>query len=162
MKKAILFIACFAIMAVTLSAFADRGTAPVIGYRAPGLSVESADGSSITLEDLKGENVLLTFWSSSDAASRLRCNEYNTLTAMNSTDVRHVAVNFDRSERLYNEVVRHDDLTPGEQYHVEGLEAIKIMDNYHLDRGLHSFLINPKGRIIAIDPDAEQVKSMSR
>lgn len=159
MKKAIMFIACFAFLVLTLSAFTDRTTAPVVGYSAPGLSLTAADSTSTTLEAMKGEYVLVTFWSSSDAASRIRCNEYTALAGRNDR-VKHVAVNFDRNAMLFDEVVKRDNLTASMQYHVEGLKADDIKKDYHLDRGLHTFMIDPKGVIMSIDPDAERVNSL--
>lgn len=159
MKKAILFIASFAFLVLTLSAFTDRATAPIVGYRAPGLSLTAADSTSTTLSELKGEYVLLTFWSSSDAASRIRCNEYTALAGRENR-LEHVAVNFDRNATLFDEVVKRDNLNASSQYHVEGLKAADIMKEYHLDRGLHTFMINPRGVILAVDPDAEQVNSL--
>lgn len=160
MKKAIVFIACFAFLAFILMAFTDRGTAPGIGYKAPGIALEGHESDTMMhLSDYRGEYVLLTFWSSSDAASRLRCNEYSSIAAA-GVPLQHIAVNFDRSEGLFGEVVRRDNLRASEQYHVDGLAAKLIKENYHLDRGLHSFLIDKKGIIIAVDPDAEQVESL--
>lgn len=163
MKKAILFIACFAIMVVTMSSTTDGATAPVVGYQAPAVSLTGtdADAATLTLDDCRGEYVLLTFWSSGDAASRLRCNAYTSLERHDDVGVRHIAVNFDRSAALYCEIVNRDNLNALRQYHVEGNAARIIKDKYHLDRGLHSFLIDPRGTIIAIDPDAEQVTSLS-
>jgi len=159
MKKAILFIACFATLVLTLSAYTDRAAAPVIGYRAPELSLTVADSTSTSLDYHKGGYVLVTFWSSSDAASRLRCNEYTAFAAKDERMV-HLAVNFDSNAELFDEVVRRDNLTASMQYHVEGHHAESIKKEYHLERGLHTFMINPRGVIIAIDPDIEQVNNL--
>lgn len=159
MKKAILFIACFAVLVLTLSAYTDRATAPVVGYCSPALSLTAADSSTTTLDAMKGKYVLVTFWSSSDAASRLRCNRYDTLCDGNDRLV-HIAVNFDRNETLFEEVVRRDNLSRSSQYHVEGQQAHVIMKLYHLDRGLHSFLIDPSGVIRSIDPDDAQARDL--
>lgn len=161
MKKAIMFIASFAILAVTLMAFTDRGEAPGIGYRAPGITLTNdSTVSPVSLHQYKGEYVLLTFWSSSDASSRIRCNEYSSVKA-SGAPIEHIAVNFDNSKGLWGEVVKNDNLTASEQYHVEGHEALLIKENYHLEKGLHSFLIDKKGKIIAVDPSAEQLETLS-
>lgn len=159
MKKAILFIASFAIIVLTLSAYTDRATAPVVGYYSPALSVMASDSTAVSLGSLNGKYVLVTFWSSSDAASRLRCNRYNTLCDDNDM-LQHLAVNFDRNASLFEEVVKRDNLSWSCQYHVEGRQAEVIRTLYHLDRGLHSFLVDPAGVIVAIDPDEEQTRNM--
>ena len=157
MKKAILIIASFAFLIITLSAFNDRTTAPGVGYNAPDLFLTSGDNVS-SLKDYKGETVLVTFWSSGDALSRIRCNEYSAL-ADRDDRLRHIAVNFDSNEALFGEIVKRDNLTASEQYHVDGERAAQIRLNYHLDRGLHSFLIDKNGVIVAVDPDVEHVNN---
>ena len=157
MKKAILIIASFVFLVITLSAFNDRATAPGVGYKAPDLLLTSGDTVS-SLRDYKGETVLVTFWSSGDALSRIRCNEYTAIAGRNDR-LRHIAVNFDSNEALFGEIVRRDNLTASEQYHVDGERATQIRLDYHLDRGLHSFLINNQGVIVAVDPDVEHVNN---
>ena len=159
MKKAITFIACFMFLVLTLSAFTDTATAPVVGYRAPAIHLGNDGKKSSLLDAHKGEYVLVTFWSSGDAASRIRCNEYTAL-ADGDNRLEHIAVNFDSTATLFEEVVKLDNLTGIMQYHVEGHEAADINKDYHLDRGLHTFMIDTKGKIIAIDPDAEHVNSL--
>lgn len=158
MKKAIKFIACFMFLTLTLSAFTDTSTAPVVGYRAPGINLPGT-GTASMLDAHRGEYVLITFWSSGDAASRIRCNEYTAMADRNNR-LEHLAVNFDSSAALFEEVVKLDNLTAGMQYHVEGRKAADISKDYHLDRGLHTFMIDPTGTIIAIDPDADRVNSL--
>lgn len=159
MKKAILFIASFAFLILTLSAFSDRAKAPAIGYMAPDIEfTDGNDSSIIRLSTFKGENLLVTFWSTSDASSRIRCNEYTSLSKRANAP-QHIAVNFDSSLTLFNEIVKRDHLTASKQYHVTGKEAGDIIDRYHLDRGLHTFLINKSGRIVAIDPDVHKLET---
>lgn len=157
MKKAILIIASFAFLVITLAAFNDRATAPGVGFKAPDLFLVSGDSVS-SLHDYKGETVLVTFWSSGDAPSRIRCNEYSAI-ADRDNRLHHIAVNFDSNEALFGEIVKRDNLTASKQYHVDGERAELIKLNYHLDRGLHSFLINHKGVIVAVDPDVEHVNN---
>ncbi|MCM1449607.1 MAG: redoxin family protein [Clostridiales bacterium] len=158
MKKAIKIIACFAFLVFTMSAFTDGAKAPAIGYMAPDLELTATDSSRVDLSSFKGENILVTFWCTGDPSSRIRCNEYTSLMADNHI-VEHIAVNFDVNKTLFEEVVKRDNLTASKQYRVSGQEAHKIMSSYHLDRGMHSFLINRAGRIVAIDPDIRNIES---
>lgn len=158
MKKAILFIATFVLVVVILTAFANKPSAPGTGYKAPAIAM-SNDTTDTVLDNYQGEYLLLTFWSSSDAGSRIRCNEY-TRAANHTKGLSHIGVNFDSSKSLFDEIVRRDNLTTGEQYHVEGNQAANIMESYHLDRGLHTFLINPKGIIVAVDPETTTLNNL--
>lgn len=158
MKKAILFIATFVLVVVILTAFANKPTAPGTGYKAPGIAM-SNDSADMVIDNYRGEYLLLTFWSSSDAGSRVRCNEY-THAANHIKGLSHIGVNFDPSKSLFNEIVKRDNLTNSEQYHVEGNQALTIMESYHLDRGMHSFLIDPNGIIVAVDPETETLNNL--
>lgn len=158
MKKAIMLIATFALVVVILTAFAGKPTAPVKGYLAPELSMKN-DSTDFTIENYRGQYLLVTFWSSSDAGSRIRCNEY-TNAATSNEELSHIGINFDSSENLFNEYVKRDNLQASSQYHVTGNQAMTIIDNYHLDRGLHSFMIDPQGIIVAVDPDTKTLNNL--
>lgn len=155
MKKAILFIASFAVLIISLSAFTDRASAPAIGYKAPQFIL--AEGESvITLADQRGKFVLLNFWTASDAESRIKCSEYERLAAEdNSLSI--VSVNLDSSKALYREIVKRDGLDEYSQFHLEGLQSDRVVDLYRLEGNLKSFLIDPDGRILAVNPDASEV-----
>ena len=70
-----------------------------------------------------------------------------------------ISVNLDPSEALFREIIRRDGLSESSQWHVEGPQAGRISDAYNLRHGLSSFLIDPEGRIIAVNPDREQLKA---
>lgn len=156
MKKAILFIACFAVLFISLSAFTDRAIAPTTGYKAPELRLTNGTATVAMSSQGAGKYTILNFWSTADAQSRLKCNIYSAFAGAED-NLNFVAVNFDSNADLFREILRRDGLSASTQYHVEGKEATKIQDLYHLSDGLKSFLINPEGRIIAVDPDIEQV-----
>ena len=133
------------------------------GFKAPVFKIERAD-SLVQLDNLKGEWVLLQFWSSADASSRLAAKEYSRLhSAVNQgagqERFRHLAVNFDRSSSLFREIVHRDGLNAKSQFHVAD-DAMRgnLAKSYHLDVGMKAFLINPDGKIVAVNPSAETIK----
>lgn len=157
MKKAILIIASFAILLIFGSAYTERNRAPKEGYMSPVLMLER-DGETVSIDRLRGEYVLLTFWSSGDARSRLMCNRYETYVDSDvcvGKGICMVAVNFDRSENLFREVVYRDCMNADAQFHVEGSRALKIIEDFALDNGFKSFLLDRSGRIVATDPDTD-------
>ena len=96
-------IAIFAALIALFTAATDRAVDGAKGFKAPVFKIERAD-SLVQLDNLKGEWVLLQFWSSADASSRLAAKEYSRLhSAVNQgagqERFRHLAVNFDRSSR---------------------------------------------------------------
>ena len=73
-------------------------------------------------------------------------------------DVEVLSVNFDRSERLMDEIVRCDNLDPSSQFHVgTSDDAAAIRDAFQLHNGLRTFIIDEQGKIICADPTEEQL-----
>ena len=97
--------------------------------------IENND-STVALDQLKGQWVLLQFWKSSDAASRIAVKQYtemeSKLDSLTVERFNHLAVNMDRNERLFNEVVRRDGLDAGSQFHASGSRAEKLKSHIML------------------------------
>ena len=153
MKKTITIIVFVAVLLTTVSAYTGKVVDASEGYTTPTLTITN-NNETITLDMLKGKYVLLTFWASTDGISRVACNEYSAFLENASFEekVCHLSVNFDKSKNLFNETVRHDKLNAISQFNVQGDEAEKIKDNFNLDDGYNTLLIDPNGRIIATNP----------
>lgn len=145
-------IALFAVLLVSMSAHTERVYEAADGFKAPDITVENSY-SALSLSDLKGKYVLVTFWASSNAQSRISAARYNDFSK--SQDEERfclLSVNFDRSERLFREIVRRDNLSAKSQFYVSGNNAETIFEDYHLYNGFQSFLIDPQGKIVATNP----------
>lgn len=153
-------IVLFAVLLFSVSANTERVYLSADGYKAPYFEVSAGEGGfSRNLADLRGSYVLLNFWAAKDAPSRLQTMEYTRSLSKITSEERFcfLSVNFDRSERLFREIVRRDNLNAETQFHAQGEEASKIIDAYRLDNGFQSFLIDPQGKIVATNPDPETV-----
>ncbi len=158
MKKPLIFLALLVILAISLSAYTPRVIAPEKGYTVPALSIESND-SVISLSDFRGKYLLLTFWASTDAASRIRCNEYESLVDQNAK-VRQLSVNLDRNERLFKEIVSNDNLNPAHQHNLSPSKADGVLAEFNLNSTLKTFLIDPEGRIISVNPSLDEIAAL--
>ena len=125
-----------------------------IGYKGPSLVLGDKNNDLSPLQQQRGENVLLTFWSSDDAESRLSNQNYDRLVRGMDRAFIHVSVNLDRSESVFNAIVAIDSLDRSTHYHSSAEVRESIVRNWRLDEGYHSFLLDSEGVIIAIDPDA--------
>lgn len=76
MKKSMSIIAIFAVFLLSVSARTERVVQAAEGFTAPQFEINS-DSSSISLADLKGRYVLLNFWDSTDAVSRIATADYD-------------------------------------------------------------------------------------
>lgn len=131
---------------------------PEEGRQAPDLTVARND-STLKLSDLRGRYVLVDFWSSADANSRLKSNEYNRLPISSAARLERLSINFDRSEELFNEIVNRDHLDPADQYFAGETDFDKIIRDYGITQGYNSYLIDPKGKIVAVNPDNDYISS---
>lgn len=160
MKKTMLCIVSFALLLVSLSASVDKGRDARIGHDAPTLVVERAD-SAASLQELRGKRVILSFWSAADAQSRLEQHRIAQLvknSASRHKDFEVLSVNFDRSTRLMNEIIKSDNLDKSSQYHVGNAEqATAVAEAFQLQNGLRTFIIDERGRVTCADPTEEQL-----
>lgn len=153
-------IAIFAVLLVSMSAHTERVYEAADGFNAPDLTVDNSH-SALSLSDLKGKYVLVTFWASSNAQSRISAARYDDFSkSLDEERFCLLSVNFDRSGRLFREIVRRDNLSAKSQFYVSGSNAETIFENYHLGNGFQSFLINPQGKIVATNPSNDTLKKI--
>ena len=161
MKKTIIIAALSAIVFIASSA-TDRnafGTTP--GSVAPMLVVNDCD-KAFSLESMRGRYVLLSFWSSTDAPSRVAMNLYQKAASKGriSDSVVCMAVNLDSSESLFREIVRRDGLDIKSQIGAAPSDVDRIVTDFDLGAGYGTFLIDPEGRISALNPKIEDLNKI--
>jgi len=152
MNKTLLAIATLAMLTLFSSAYYSAPADSRIGYKAPSLVLGNSNGLS-PLQQHRGENVLLTFWDSSDAQSRLDNLHYDRLARQSGAAYTHVSVNLDRSEGVFNTIVALDDLNRSSQFCTSVDVQEGIIKSWRLDEGYHTFLLDADGMIVAVDPD---------
>ncbi|MDE5929659.1 MAG: hypothetical protein K2H03_04190 [Muribaculaceae bacterium] len=128
-----------------------------VGMKAPVVQLDRVQ-SAVNADGLKGKYVLITFWTSSDAASREAVNRYDAwFRRHHPADARLVGINFDDSPEMFGEIVARDSLNDNDQYYVSRPEAEAIYRTYHLEKGYGSLLVSPQGRIVCHNPTPEQL-----
>lgn len=153
MNKTLLTFAIFGLLTLLTSAYYSAPADSRIGYKAPALLLGDDNNGLSPLQQHRGETILLTFWSSADAQSRLDNRHYDRLSRQAGMHYIHVSVNLDRSVNVFNSVVALDSLDRSTHY-AASLEAQEtVLKGWRLDEGFHSFLLDTEGKIIAVDPD---------
>lgn len=155
MNKTLLTIATIALLTLFSSAYYSAPADSRIGYKAPSLVLGNDNNDLSPLRQHRGENVLVTFWSSDDAESRLNDIRYDRLTRQSHRDYIHVSVNLDRSSSVFNAIVALNDLDRSTHFTTSIDAQESIIKNWRLEGGYHSFLLNKQGEIVAIDPDEQ-------
>ena len=160
MNKALLTIAILGLLTLLPSAYYSAPADSRIGYKAPSLVLGDDNNGLSPLQQHRGENILLTFWSSADVESRLINKHYDGLSRIDGMAFTHVSVNLDRSEGGFSSIVALDSLDRTAHFSTT-LEAQEvIVKSWRLEDGYHSFLIDAQGRITAIDPDDKTLVSL--
>ena len=126
-----------------------------IGDRAPEFKICSKR-QLVDLKDLRGKYVLISFWASYDAPSRMQ-NATLSHVASKNDKVEMVSVSFDDYKSIFNETIKKDKITtPNCFVETEG-EQSELYQTYRLHKGFKNYLLDENGIIIAKDINAKQL-----
>lgn len=145
------------------------GEGLLVGDIAPEIKTTLLDGSYFNLEDCKGKMVLIDFWASYDADSRIqnhsKANLLETFTDKSFLKGKGfiiVSISLDRFKTPLNRAIESDLL--GYPYHIcdfNGRES-KVVKAFQAEE-LKKYLIDGEGRIVAVADDIESIsKSLER
>lgn len=133
-----------------------------VGDVAPDFKIESTvnEQHRLDLDDLKGKYVLLSFWASYDAQSRMQnISLSNALRSASHNNVKMVSVSFDEYESIFQETIRKDQIvTPTCFVETKG-ENSGLFKKYRLNRGFTNYLLDGNGVIIAKNISAAELSA---
>lgn len=131
-----------------------------VGDVAPSFKIDATlNGQQLDLQNLKGKYVLLSFWASYDAQSRMQNVSLNNALQNLSKDVKMVSVSFDDYQSVFSETIRKDKVQSSDCYLETKGEASSIFKKYNLDRGFKNYLLDDRGVIVAKNISAFQLSS---
>lgn len=140
---------------VFLTAYSPNPIDDNLGYMAPNFDIEN-DSKKMELQQLKGQYVLLSFWESTDAKSRIANLQYDR-AVRDLSDVEYVAINFDASYGVYQEILKNDGLDVTTQfYDCNGRES-KLYSRYSLSQGMKTVLLDKSGKVVAENPNPHEL-----
>ncbi len=124
-----------------------------VGDIAPDFKIQSMSAGQplAELSDMKGKYVLLSFWASYDAQSRMQNVSLSNVlrSASRNDNVEMVSVSFDEYQSIFKETVRKDQIvTPTCFVETKG-ESSGLFKKYRLGRGFTNYLLDENGVIIA-------------
>ena len=115
-----------------------------VGDVAPDFRIETTSDvqHNLDLTDLKGKYVLLSFWASYDAQSRMQNASLSNALRSTSQDVEMVSVSFDEYQSVFKETIRKDQIvTPTCFVETKG-ESSGLFKKYRLNRGFTNYLLD--------------------
>ena len=128
-----------------------------IGDKAPTFTI-CGEKQLIDLKDLRGKYVLLSFWASYDALSRMQNATLNHAVAQ-ADNVEMVSVSFDEYKSIFNETIKKDQISTSNCFvKVAGVSS-DLYQTYRLKRGFKNFLLDENGVIVAKDITVSELSS---
>lgn len=141
----------------------DKSTGGLnVGDIAPDFLIQSmlAKQSTADLSEMRGEYVLLSFWASYDAQSRmLNASLSNALRSTSRNHVKMVSVSFDEYTSIFQETIRKDQIvTPTCFVETKG-KSSDLFKKYRLGRGFTNYLLDDNGIIVAKNISAAELSA---
>ena len=158
------------IVGLAFLSFINESNEPVtglqVGNKVPTIQSHLLDGTQFNLDSLKGKMVLIDFWASYDAPSRLDnfrkkliLEQYKNSGFVNAQGLVILSVSLDRFKSPLKQSIQRDEI---EQFlHMcdfKGHES-DIAQTFLADKELTNFLIDGKGRIVARSTRLEKIQS---
>jgi len=134
-----------------------------VGDIAPDFKIQSMSAGQplAELSDMKGKYVLLSFWASYDAHSRMQNASLSNVlrSASRNDNVEMVSVSFDEYQSIFKETVHKDQIvTPTCFVETKG-EFSGLFKKYRLGRGFTNYLLDENGVIIAKNISAAELSA---
>ena len=132
-----------------------------VGDVAPDFRIETTSGEQypLKLADFKGRYVLLSFWASYDAQSRMQNVSLNNALRSDAPNVKMVSISFDEYRSVFEETIRKDQIvTPTCFVETKG-EYSGLFKKYRLGRGFTNYLLDDNGVIIAKNISAAELSA---
>ena len=128
-----------------------------IGDKAPEFKI-CGEKQLVDLKDFRGKYVVLSFWASYDAHSRLNNATLSHATSKTG-NVEMVSVSFDNYKAIFNETIRKDRVSTENCFVELDGEKSELYKTYRLHKGFKNYLLDENGVIIAKDINAKQLSS---
>lgn len=129
----------------------------IIGDKAPTFTI-CGEKQLIDLKDLRGKYVLLSFWASYDALSRMQNATLNHAVAQ-ADNVEMVSVSFDEYKSIFNETIKKDQISTSNCFVELAGVSSDLYQTYRLKRGFKNFLLDENGVIVAKDVTVSELSS---
>lgn len=137
----------FSVLAAILftSAVSTKNVPLEVGNQAPEISFTGSDGQTVMLSDMKGDPIIVNFWSVKDAGSRIM--NVRLAREAERSGAKYIGMCIDSDRQLAAEVMKADRVSTDNLYFADR----QVTDEYQLASGTRSVKIDPYGIVAAID-----------
>ena len=137
-----------------------------VGNKVPAINSRLLNGEPFNLDSLKGKMVLIDFWASYDAPSRLEnarkkmiLEAYKNSGFINAQGLVIVSISLDRFKSPLNQSIQRDEID--HFLHLcdfKGRES-ELARQFSVQNQLSDFLIDGEGRIVARGPHLDDIEN---
>lgn len=128
-----------------------------VGNRVPEINQPLLDGTPFSTDSLKGKMVLIDFWASFDAQSRVENHQktkmlqtYQNQNFLNGQDFVIISISLDRFKTPLNQVIERDNLESLQHIcNFQGRES-ELAKSFNTVDQMKDYLIDGDGRIVAV------------
>ncbi|MFW6350895.1 MAG: TlpA family protein disulfide reductase [Bacteroidota bacterium] len=135
-----------------------------IGKKLPEINQTLLDGTPFNSENLKGKMVLIDFWASYDAQSRMQnpiktnmLRKYKNAKFLKGQDFVIVSISLDRFKTPLNQVIENDNLE--NLHHIcnfQGRES-QLAEQFNTVEQMQNYLVDGDGRIVTVSSNMEDI-----
>ncbi|KAA6344680.1 Thiol-disulfide oxidoreductase ResA [termite gut metagenome] len=159
-----IFVVLILLSSLTSFVFFEKKNKPAkglnVGSVAPNFEMKVAGEQSLTLSNFKGRYVLLSFWASYDAQSRIQNICLSNAIQEASPSVEMVSVSFDEYRSVFTETIRKDQIAATVCcVETAGMKS-GLFEKYRLNQGFVSYLLDKDGIILAKNVSVEQLDTL--
>ena len=141
-----------------------------VGNKVPEINQPLLDGTPFSSKSLKGKMVLIDFWASFDAPSRMEnhmktkmLQTYQNQEFLNGQDFVIVSISLDKFKTPLNQVIQRDNLEA--LHHIcnfRGRES-QLAEKFNTVNQMQNYLVDGDGRIVAVASNMEDIdKTLAR
>nr|WP_319400108.1 TlpA disulfide reductase family protein [uncultured Carboxylicivirga sp.] len=167
MKQLKLILATVFVSVSFLSFIDDKNQTEIgleIGNQAPAIESQTLNGANFDLSNLKGKMVILNFWASYNAQSRMNnyqltqiYEQFKNTSFHNGQDLAIINISLDRFKSPLNLAILQDEIADFTQICDYAGKEGNIAREYHINTPV-TILLDGEGRILAKDAGLSKIE----
>lgn len=163
-----IFTSLFFVMLLSLLSFSVKEKQSNTASRGDKMKMETSFYSSQTLNNESGDLVLINFWATYDAESRVKnvrfarlVEKYKQKPIKNANGLSMVSYSFDHYQSIFNETIAADSLSQIENVYVEEGFSSDLAKQFNLKPGqFNNVLIDAKGVVMRVNVTPEEFEQI--